>query len=201
MYYASFISLYWPYLQLSAFFAVSVGRSKLVLAPIKPLGLALFQQHRTSSSYISPGKAFKWNPVLTRFIITKGRDFHKKSRWYIEKRSYFHISNRPIVRRWMRLTKGCFPSLTSQSWCAPCSPHPAPSSSKLSRLNFKMFKMSQPHQSWEPEGSGQLAATTSPPNRSHFRLHALLPTSRSISSLHRCGSLRNPVTQCSTTPN
>ena len=47
MYYTSFISLYWPYLQLLAFFAASGGRSKLVLASIKPLDRSLFQQHKT----------------------------------------------------------------------------------------------------------------------------------------------------------
>ena len=147
------------------------------------------------------GESIQMKSCPYTFYHNKGEGFPQKIPMIHRKTLIFSHFKSTHCEAVNAFDKGCFPSLTSQSWCAPCSPHPAPSSSKLSRLNFKMFKMSQPHQSWEPEGSGQLAATTSPPNRSHFRLHALLPTSRSISSLHRCGSLRNPVTQCSTTPN
>ena len=113
MYYTSFISLYWPYLQLLAFFAARGGRSKLVLASIKPLDRSLFQQHKTFlTRHISLVKAFKWNPVLTRFIITKRRDFDKKSRWYIEKRSHFsHFKSthcEEALRVWRRRTKRFF---------------------------------------------------------------------------------------------
>ena len=126
MYYASFISLYWPYLQLLPFFAGSGGCSKLVLASIKALDCSMFQQHKTFlTRHISLVKAFKWNPVLTRFIITKQRDFDKKSRWYIEKRSshFSHLKSthcETALRVWRRRTKRCFPSLLPQAWCAWC---------------------------------------------------------------------------------
>ena len=60
MYYASFISLYWPYLQVLAFFAARGCRSKLVLASINPLDRSMFQQHKTFlARHISLVKAFE----------------------------------------------------------------------------------------------------------------------------------------------
>ena len=102
MYYASFISLYWPYLQLSAFFAGSGCCSKLVLAPIKPppdlslffLDPSLFQPN-FSCPHISPSReSFQLKSCPYTFYHNKENPGDTLKNAHI-----FHISNRPIVRR------------------------------------------------------------------------------------------------------
>ena len=125
MYYASFISLYWPYLQLSAFFAGSGCCSKLVLAPIKPppdlslffLDPSLFQPN-FSCPHISPSReSFQLKSCPYTFYHNKENPGDTLKNAHI-----FHISNRPIVRR----LSGCEGdeqrgfSFTSQSWCVMC---------------------------------------------------------------------------------
>ena len=80
MYYASFISLYCPYLQLSAFFAGSGCCSKLVLASIKPLDGSLSvstTQNFSCSSYFTC-ESFRMKSCPYTFYHNKEEGFRQK---------------------------------------------------------------------------------------------------------------------------